>query len=148
MKISGYGIVIDLPSGWEGRVYRRPEGFPILHAANFPLPAGDGDFGSRAVASMSRDGVFAVLAEYDPGVLGEPLFEEQGLPLPLRPAEASPKALQRMLRDRSGLHKFFTVVGRPFSLYVVVGSSPGVGTLVERANHVLATLSIEPRAQG
>ena len=36
MKIAGHGLHIDVPRGWEARVYRRVEGDPTLHAGNFP----------------------------------------------------------------------------------------------------------------
>lgn len=142
MKIAGHGIEIDLPDGWEGRVYRRNEGRPILHAASFALPAEDGDFGIAAIASMPSNGVFIALAEYDPDVLGEPLFAHQGLPLPLRAADAHPRALQRLGRGRAGVQRFFTSGGRPFCVYVVIRSDPVQAAQIDRANRVLGSLSI------
>lgn len=144
MRLRGHGIEIDLPEGWEGRIYRRQEGFPILQAANFPLPARDGDFGGLAVTGMATNDIFAVLAEYSPELASTGLFERQKLPLPLDAADASPRVLQRRLPKRSAIQKFFTERGRPFTLYVVVGAASDVTGLVDWANHVLATLSIAP----
>ena len=85
------------------RIYRRPEGLPILHTATFPLPQHDGDFGSGAIASMKPGDVFCALLEYDRDLAGTGLFAPPGLPLPVRAADASPAALQRMLPGRVGL---------------------------------------------
>jgi hypothetical protein len=146
MRIAGHGIEIDLPDGWEGRIYRRPEGQPILHAASFALPADDGDFGSASVAGMPANGVFIVLAEFDPDALGGPLFAHQGLPLPLRATDAHPRALQRLGRGRAGVQRFFTSGRRPFCLYVVIRSDPVRAAQIDKANLLLRSLSITEEA--
>jgi hypothetical protein len=148
MRIAGHGIEVELPSGWEGRVYRRPEGRPILHAATFALPADDGDFGALAVSAMPSRGVFIALAEYDPDVLGDPLFAHQGVPLPLRAADAHPRALQRLVPNRAGLQRFFTSEGRPFCLYVVIGSDPARDAEMARANAILGSLALTRQGSG
>ncbi|HDH03431.1 MAG TPA: hypothetical protein ENH15_04215, partial [Actinobacteria bacterium] len=64
--ISGGGIEVDLPSGWDAEIYQRTAsttGSPtvgafektnaILHAANFAMPSLRGDFGSGAVEVMA-----------------------------------------------------------------------------------------------
>jgi hypothetical protein len=145
MKLSAYGIDIDLPPGWEGRLYQRLGGFPILHASNFALPPEDGDFGSRAVSTMDGRGVFVGLVEYDSVLAGSGLFTASGLPLPLRGSEASPKALQRMLPARGGIQRFLTQSGRAFCLYVVVPTGVSRDRLVQEVNRVLSTLNIDPR---
>jgi hypothetical protein len=143
MRLAGHGISVGLPRGWEARIYRRPEGLPILHTATFPLPPHDGDFGSGAIASMRPGDVFCALLEYDRDLAGTGLFAPPGLPLPVRAADASPAALQRMLPGRAGLQRFFTHAGRPFCLYVVVRS--GKGGPIDVANEVLASVTIDPR---
>lgn len=144
MRISGHGIELDAPKGWEGRIYRRPEGFPILHAANFPLVADDGDFAGVSVEAMPPDGVVVVLAEFDPQAAGQALFPPVDLPVAVAASKASPRAMPRTIAGRSGVQRFFTLEGRPFCLYVVVGSAPSVRGLIERANGVLATLAVAP----
>jgi hypothetical protein len=144
VKISAYGIEVDLPEGWDGRIYRRFEGAPILHAANFALPATDGDFGAKAVRRMKDGGVFIVLAEFAPEAAAQPLFRPQGLPLPLSSAEANPRALQRLLPDRAGMQRFFTVNGRPFCLYVVIRTKAEVAATMDQANSVLQSVAIHP----
>src|ERR671931_1964507 len=135
MRLSGHGIAIDLPTRWEGRIYRRPRGDPTLHAANFVLPLDDGDFGSASIEMMPSHGIVVILAEYRRGLAGEGLFRHEGLPLPLPAFRLRRRALQRIQRGRWGLQRFFTEGGRPFCLYAVVGSTPDPVTLLRRANH-------------
>ena len=150
MNVSGHGISIDLPDGWEGRIYRRrlPKTFPVLHAGSFALPQGDGDFGGDAIAAMAADDVFLALLEYDPALAGTGLFNEPGMPLPLRSGEFSPAAFRRRQAGRLGVQRFFTEQGRPFCLYVVVGSDAidPPRASVKRANRILRTVSIRPGA--
>lgn len=136
---------VDLPRGWEGRIYKRPEGDPTLHAGNFPLPVEDGDFGSSALAAMGSDGAFLVVTEYDPTLAGRGLFARQApAPLPVD-TELDPMALQRTRPGQFGLQRFMTIGGRAFCVYVVVGMAPNPGALLAQANEVLQTLSIVPR---
>ena len=144
MKISGYGIHIEVPRGWEARVYRRAEGDPTLHAGNFPLPMDDGDFGSGAVGRMTDGGIFIALTEYRADLAGEPLFSGPGLPLSVAGSELNPLALQRALPGQSGVQRFFTQAGRPFCLYLVVGSWPNPWKLLRQANRVLHSLAVTP----
>jgi hypothetical protein len=145
VQISGHGISVDLPRGWEGRIYRRRRGDPTLHAGNFILPLDDGDFGSSSISIMPSDGIVIVLTGYRRALAGEGLFGHQGLPLPLPAFRLRRRALQRIQRGRWGIQRFFTEGGRPFCIYVVVGSMPDPAALLRRANRVLSTLSIASR---
>jgi hypothetical protein len=145
MRIEGYGIRVDLPDGWEGRIYRRPEGFPVLQLGNFALPVADGDFGSQAAREMGRGAAFAAMPEYDPALAGVGLFQAEGLPLPVREDEASPKAMPQILRERSGIQRFFTESGRAFCLYVVLRAPSNPRPLVRALNQVLGTVQMTPR---
>src|SRR5262245_46423562 len=105
------GVRVDLPAGWEGKLYRRsdtpaPPGLQavageveplILHAANFALPADAGDFGSGIVETMGRGDVLVVLLEYEASAAGRGLFATGGLPFSLTAEEFNPNALQRTL---------------------------------------------------
>jgi hypothetical protein len=153
MVIDAHGITIDLPHGWEGRIYRRPEGDPTLHAGTFALPAEDGDFGTRATELMPPGASFFVLTEYRPGGGLEPgrgLFAPRELPLPLDPARFRHDALLLALPGRAGFQHFFTHGSRPFCLYAVVrahgrrrvGAAAAQATAIEG---VLRSLRIEPR---
>jgi hypothetical protein len=127
-RLSAHGLAIDLPAGWEGRIYRRPGGDPILHAASFPLPAADGDFGSEATARMPLGGSFLVLSEYRAGQGLEPgrgLFAARQMPLPLELAQFHPRTLQVGRLGQVGLQHFFSAGRRPFCLYAVMRPAAG-----------------------
>jgi len=147
-KLRGHGLEIDLPPGWEGTIYRREAGHPALHAGTFPLPAGDGDFGTQAIMSMPADGVFFALLEYDPELAGVGLFAPSGKPGKVRSADASPKGLHRAVKGRAGVQRFFTDGDRAFCLYVVMGRTTGARQHLDHANDILRTLSIDPHVGG
>jgi len=141
MRLQGTGISLDLPRGWEGRV--RPRGpepregggiaravtpqsagpLPVVvQAANFALPPTLGDFGGGAVEGMTTRDLFLTLFEYGAESAGTALFAREGMPRVLRPADLDPWSLRTPLPGMSGTQVFFTEAGRPFCLYVAVGS--------------------------
>lgn len=143
MRLAAHGIQLDLPDGWEGRVWRRPQAQPVVHAANFRLPPGDGDFGTSAVVGMPAAGVLVVLVEYDSQLAGSALFAATGAPRSLGAGEFSPRTLLRSLPGQAGLQRFFTSSGRPFCLYVVIGSAARSRELAAAATGILAGLRLE-----
>jgi hypothetical protein len=161
--LAAHGIEVALPTGWEGRVFRRPaagevaaadaDGPPapagetthaVLHAATIALPPGVGDFASGAVDKLGADDILVVLFEYDPASVDTPLFEETGIPRQLRADDFSPNVMQRAIRGQAGVQRFFNEQRRAFCLYVVIGSFAHRQSLVTRVNQVLATLTIDP----
>ena len=149
-RLSGSGISVDVPNGWEGTV--DGGGFPqlasgavrptLLHVGSFPLPPERGSFGSGATELMNTDDILIVLFEYGPESAGTPLFAAEGLPGSVAPDDFDREALQRPLIGQSGLQRFFTENGRAFCLYVVLGSHIDRAELVPRVNAVLATIEI------
>jgi hypothetical protein len=145
--MKAHGLAVAPPPAWDVRVYRRrPDDgehtFPIMHAANFPLPGRRGDFGSGAVEIMATGHVLVVLFEYEPAAARDALFERRGTPTP-HPDDFSPRALQRTLTGQSGVQYFFHERGRAFCLYIVLGSHARRRRLVSAANELLATLAIQ-----
>jgi hypothetical protein len=146
MVVRAHGIAVAPPPAWDARIYRRvpDEGertFPVLHAANFPLPQHRGDYGSGAVERMGSRDVLVVLFEHEPEATATPLFARQGIPT-LHPDDFSPRALQRTLRGQSGCQYFFSHRGRAFCLYVVLGAHSRRRRLVAEANRLVAGLGI------
>jgi len=155
-RLDAHRLVVDPPTGWDAEIYRRaPEApgplapssvdetpMPILHAANFALPAERGDYGGGAVETMGAGGVFVSLLEHGPEDVGTALFRGRGIPWPLTAADFSPETMQRTIAGKAGCQKFFEFQGRAFCLYVVVGSFRSRALLVREINKVLATIEI------
>jgi hypothetical protein len=144
VKLTAYGIEIELPRGWDGRIFRRHGADATLHAANFPLPAADGDFGSGATAKMPHGGALLVIKEYRAGarlVPGTGLFASRSIPLPLRSGHFHPRSLQIGRPGQAGFQHFFTAAGRPFCLYAVIKGAPTAATVASGAHGQAAQLS-------
>ncbi len=152
-SLTSHGISVDLPAGWEGRIYQsqasdselRAGGISssILHASNIALPADPGDFGSGAIAYLHAQGVFFSLFEYDREAINKALFSHQGIPHPLRESDLSPARLQRQLSGQAGAQLFFQDAGRAFCLYVVIGDYNARLQLLPIINQLIGSIGIE-----
>jgi hypothetical protein len=147
--LQAHGIQAPLPAGFEGRIFTRGSSdgavpYPVAHFATFALPEPVGDFGGGAVNLLGPSDIFAALFEYGPESVGRRLFARQGMPRTLTPSDFRTYALRRGLSGQSGTQWFFTEVGRPFTLYVVLGSHARRGALVPKVNQLLSRLTIAP----
>ncbi len=150
MKLTGSRMQIDLPAGWEGQI---DEGLGLLddgavrptvaHLANFPLPPGRGDFGGGAIEVMRPGDALVVLFEYGPESAGTELFSAEGIPRFVQSKDFDRDVLHASVSGMSGVQRFFTVAGRPFCLYVVVGSHIDRADVLPAINSVLAKLEVE-----
>lgn len=162
-RLSGHGISVGLLPRWEARIYRRtvaaaspagrlaaqPHGtgwpgelsHPILHLANFPLPAIRGDYGTGAVERMGPEHIFLALLEFGPDCLGTALYAPAGLPR-LTPGQFNPNGMQRRVAGQAGYQHFFTEAGRPFCLYVVIGSHRQAVALTRQVNGILEQIEV------
>jgi hypothetical protein len=166
MRLQGTGVAMDLPRGWEGRVRpRAPEPLEgvgtarvaaqsltggsdrlpvVVQAANFALPTTLGDFGGGAVETMTTRDLFLTLFEYGPESAGTALFARKGMPRVLRPVDLDPWTLRTPLPGMSGAQFFFTEAGRPFCLYVAVGSHLRRFRTLPVVTGVLQSIEIAP----
>ncbi len=134
MKLTGFGMQIELDDGWEARLFRRPtrrtheQTNPIMHIANFPLPDDRSDFGGGVVEHMRPGDCFVVLFDYGPEVVDQPLFARRGVPR-LAARDFDPANLQRTMSGQAGAQHFFQLGGRALGLYVVLGARGDVGRL-------------------
>ena len=172
--ISGHGISVALPTSWEGRIYQRStptaaftpmnraagaagtdaaaaatgwlgeQTRPVVHLANFPLPAVRGDYGSGAVETMGAGHVFLSLIEFGPELLGTALYSAAGIPT-VSAGTFDPNALQRRISGQAGAQYFFTAASRPMCLYVVLGSQRSAAAMTAEANRVLAQVTVDAR---
>jgi hypothetical protein len=147
--LDAYGIRVALPAGWSGRVFSRAQDVATLHAANFALPLGDGEFGDRSTALMQSGGAFIALTEYRPGSGLQPghgLFSPRRIPRRLDPTGFSAAGLAHPRPGQLGVQHFFSANQRPFCLYVVIsGPRSGRRQQLAAVEHLLSTLRIAPR---
>jgi hypothetical protein len=143
MELSGYGIALSVPDQWDAIIYQREDGNAVVHATNFPLQVGDGDFASSSADAMPESGVLIVLFEYNASQASGALFSDSGLNEPLMTNEFTAGGVRRMLPGLTAAQRFFVDQDRPFTLYAVLGSS-GQEALSE-VNQVLASITMQPR---
>lgn len=143
------GICLEVPPGWEGRIRRQtpdePHGrtYNVLHAATLPLTSDRADYGGGVVERLGTNDIFVSLIEFGPEEAGSALYQETDQIPTLNLTEFHRNQLQRRLRGQAGLQKFFTISGRAFCLYVVLGSIVNSPALVDRVNALLEGLSVE-----
>ena len=145
--LAAHGVGLEVPSGWEGRIVRRPSANPVerpravVHIASFPMPEARGDFGVGVTELMRSGDVFVTLFEYGPESVGTPLFAASGVPR-LTVAGFGPRRLQRTLPGQIGCQLFFTADRRPFCLYVVVAGRFHLRPAVTQVNAMLQKLDL------
>ena len=151
------GVSVQLPDGWDGQIRSAGQSAPelhppsaatsgsdgprVLHAANFALPAHRGDYGSGAVELMGGSNVLLCLLEHHRSGVDNALFAHTGIPR-LHAGMFSPQSMQRAIPGMAGCQQFFQAAGRPFCLYVVVGSWHTRGPLVRIADAVVASIRV------
>lgn len=173
MRIEAHGIRAELPAGWEGRITRRapatgpasraprsvpsddtgaPPGpilgeatAPVLHLANFALPEDRGDFGSGAVDVMGTGHLLIALVEYGPDSVGTALFPTVDRIPSLTARMFDPNGLQRAHTGQAGAQRFFTLEGRAFCLYSVLGDRRDAPGLARTANEVTSRVTVAAR---
>jgi hypothetical protein len=152
-QLTGSGITVDVPSGWEGRIYSKPSPGPrgaaaqhspenaVVHVASFPLPPGTGDYGGGAVEQMTNKDLLVVVMEHGRQSATTPLFAVVGIPR-ITADDVSTTCLQRLIDGQGGAQRFFNVNGRAFCLYVVFGSYARRVRTIPIVNDILKSLTI------
>jgi hypothetical protein len=145
--ISAQGLTVTPPAGWEASIYRRDalpgeQTYPVLHAATVALPPGRADYGGGLVETLGPDDVFVGVLEFGPEAAATPLFGQLRAVPVLTPDAYRPTQLQRIIVGQAGVQRFFTVAGRSFCLYSVIGAWVQRVPSTARANQVLASLRI------
>lgn len=150
-SLSMEGIALSLPPGWESRIRRAAPTdtgavpLPVLHAATVPLPSDRADYGGGVVETLGDSDVFVSLIEFGSEASGSKLYPVRSDVPQITPEMFHPFQLQRKLPGQAGLQVFFTLEGRPFCLYVVIGSHAHRFALTTRANELVQQLTISPR---
>jgi hypothetical protein len=156
-SLQAFGLSVETPAGWDGEIYRRDDGGldlqaagaehvvehrPVVHLSTVPLPAVRGDFGGGVVSQLGSQDIFVTLFEYEPEAASTELFATQGVPWPLALEDFDANTLRMPLPGQVGCQRFFTVNGRPFMLYVVLGSNAMRRLLVPTLNRALAGVAL------
>ena len=165
-QIDAHGLSMNVPAGWEGRIFRRnasgetraaevpgpaaPPGevtMPLAHLATVPIPVDAADYGSDVVETLGPTDVFMVLKEFAPEEAAKALFARVGLPRTIDPEAFDPGTLQRTIPGQAGQQIFFQESGRAFCLYIVIGDFRRRTQLAAPLNGVLAQMRIQPTAE-
>ena len=155
-RLTAEGMSVDVPPGWEGRIYTRPPAAgtswfgsaaispvanAVLHLASFAMPPGTGDYGSGAVEQMTNTDLLVIVMEHGRESAKTALFAPTGIPR-LVVDDVSTVCLQRLIDGQGGAQKFFNVAGRAFCLYVVFGSHARRVRTIPVVNGILDSLSV------
>jgi hypothetical protein len=148
-RLTGHGISIRLPRGWEGEIFV-PDlpppavNLPVLHATDQPLSMHRSTFAPELAARAGSTGTLIALVEFDPDLANRGLYAPQGLSLPIRREDLHPKALQVPDPFQEGRQWFWSIRDRAFCLYVVLGVGLGAHERLALVNEALGTLRIDP----
>jgi hypothetical protein len=140
--LESHGLIIEIPEGWDGRIYRRPESLAICQVANFAIALDADDFGGTTAGVLPSGGVFATLFENDPAFANSGMYEPRGLPLPLDSERLTSSALVQGLPGQAGLQHFFSENDRAFMLHVIVSVTTVYRGLIDSLSATLATLKV------
>jgi hypothetical protein len=148
--LEAHGLRAQLPRGWSGRIFSRGAGLATLHAGDFRLALGDGQFGDASTAAMPAVASFVALTEYQPGSglkPGHGLFAAQRIPRRLDPTAFGATRLAHPRPGQVGMQHFLTAAERPLCLYVVLaGGRPVRRRQLAVIDQLLASLQIARRA--
>jgi len=148
--LAAHGLRAALPVGFEGRIHRHEpaageQTYAVAHFSTFALPPTTADFGNGAVQLMATRDIFAVLLEYGTESVGRRLFADHGMPRAFEHRDFSRLAARDGSGVQSAVQRFFVEGGRPFTLYVVLGSHLGRRALLAPLRSLLDGIHIEPR---
>lgn len=150
-SVSLQGLTVQVPRGWEARIQQSAvsvEGasrFPVMHAATVPLPADRADYGGGVVEQLGSGDVFISLVEFGEEAIGSNLYKTVSTLPPVTASMFHPFQLQRKIPGQAGTQIFFTLRGRAFCLYVVIGSYARRVELSEVANRIILGMTISAR---
>jgi hypothetical protein len=139
--LSRYGLQVDLPAGWDGRIGRG-----AIHAANFPLPNESSRWLQSASTRLGGNDVLVLLFERDHGPGDsppEPPAPELEGPLRIEPSDFSP-AYEVVDDDHGHGRRLFSMSGRDFVLFVETGALSPAPDLLAETNRLLTSLRVEP----
>jgi len=118
---------------------------PILHLTDTTLSMGRSTFAPELAARAGAFGALVALVEFEDRLADRGLYGAQGLGLPLRRDRFHPRALQLPNPAQEGHQRFFSLGGRAFCLYVVLGIGSGADARLRTVNGALRSLKVTSR---
>jgi hypothetical protein len=142
--ISGHGLSIELPEGWQGRVSKPgPEYATTLRAANFRLPVDEDYPGPKTGQAMGKGSI--VIDVNDLGPYPSPGFPSEGWVEATLPIAIGRSDFGGPFEDWSPpgyALRNLVVGGRALMVGVGFGTATPSDELLAEANRVLATLRV------
>jgi hypothetical protein len=145
--ISGFGVSIDLPPGWEGRIVK-PEPEVATHvvathvlAGNFSLPSAENFLGPETAKAMGPQSLYVWAAGFDSA--HEQLSRrwiETSLPIPIGRADFGP--FEGVASPVEAV-RWVIVEEKAILVMVGFGAVQPSDDLIAEANAVLATLALD-----
>ncbi len=146
-ELRAHGLRLNVRRGWEARIWMADqpppaENHPVARLANFALPQTRDTYAEDVADGLRPGQVVASLVEFSPRLADRGLYAPQGVPR-LGVDDLDPRAVQRTLRGRSGVQRFFSVRGRAFSLYVIARDGAQLGPAMQQLESQLHALVVE-----
>jgi hypothetical protein len=132
--LSAYGISVDLPAGWNGRIVLGASGRPVLHAASFPLSANDDDSGEIARETLGQ--AYVNVRNLGPGT------SPHAFPVTFTPADFKPSAPTHGRQTEAS--RQMAASDELFRITVICGGEAPAENVIDEANSVLLGLRLEP----
>ena len=153
MRLTDHGLAVDIPRGWEARMFV-PDlpppaiNLPVLHVSSAPLPTSRSSYAAEASRGLGDRGILFSLLEFEAALANVGLYAAQGMPVPIRADELDHRAMQIPHPEQGGVQRFFSQAGRAFSLYVIAGLGPGLRDRLGELDRVLRGVEISSTVPG
>lgn len=140
--ISGFGVSIDLPPGWDGRIVKpEPEVATHVLAGNFSLPSAENFLGAETAKAMGPQSLYVWAAGFDPAheQLSRRWIETL---LPIQIARTDFGSFEGVA-SRAEAVRWVIVEKKAILVMVGFGADQPSDDLIAEANAVLATLALD-----
>lgn len=146
--VAGFGLSMTIPTGWEAVIYRRPPAqgettHPVAQAATVPIPTQRGDYGGGIVETLGPTDVFIAFLEFGPQASSSALFPATQYAPVVTADSYRARQLQRTVPGQAGVQRFFSIAGRSFCLYSVIGSLSARVALCASANQLISSFRVQ-----
>lgn len=145
MALEGFGLSIELPSGWFGRIYTETDGpdaptCSIVQASSVDIPSTDDCILTSTRKSFGSTDACVMLFESPARPSLDALYEAAKLPPALSPSHFAP-GWHGITPGQPTFVRRLRLNGRYFQLQAIFGTTPTVGRL-SLINQMLATFQV------